>query len=77
MNWSSLFPSTLNPFVVWQRLLGLGYDLATRALRDLFIFANLALALGSAIFVAFQTADSWQKSGPITAWPDAVRAPSL
>ena len=64
MNWSSLLPSTVNPAVAFERLFGADRDLATHALRDVFILLNLGVGTLFGLIVLYQTVGSWRKLTP-------------
>jgi hypothetical protein len=59
MDWSKLFPKTLNPAELLRELSNAEHEIATQALRDLVILLALSVASVSAVCVVWQTVTSW------------------
>ena len=62
MNWSKLLPSTLNPEVLIRQLSNSDHNIATQALRDLFILLALGIAVVFAVVVLYQAFTSWSRT---------------
>lgn len=64
MNWSKLFPSTLNPEILFRQLSNADHNIATQALRDFVILLALSVATLFALCVLWQTLTSWFRTQP-------------
>jgi len=62
MKWSSLLPSNLNPILAFRQLFDVDHNIATHALRDIFIFLMLGISFLFALMVLWQTIISWVKT---------------
>jgi hypothetical protein len=77
MNWSKLFPHTLNPVDLIRLINDSDHHVATQALRDMVIFLTLGIAAVFAVCVLWQTLSSWSRTKPylnLTAGEEAANS---